>query len=244
MPSHHRLHSRVLSVIRLDLGVRDAMYRLFVTYYDRADRICFDKQLSEKDEVITIWHDGVLCGFTTLQWFLFSHEGREVSVIFSGDTIIDRRYWGHQELAAAWLRQVGLWSQRCPDRPLYWLLIVKGHRTYRYMPAFGIEFVPNWREGAGTQELLSLRDGLARHRFGGEFDAGTGVARFRNGNRLRPEIAQPTERERCRPDVAFFLESNPGYAEGDELVCLCPLTPENMRPFGRRIYEQGRRSVC
>jgi hypothetical protein len=218
------------------------MYRLFETYYDGADRDCFEKDLGEKNEVVTIWHDGVLCGFTTSQWYLFAHEGREVAVLYSGDTIIDQRYWGHQELASAWLRQVGHWARQCPDCPLYWLLIVKGHRTYRYMPAFGLEFVPNWRETSNTAGLLSLRNALARHRFGDEFDERTGVVRFRDGNRLRSSLAHPTERERNKPDVAFFLESNPGYINGDELVCLCPLTAENMRPFGRRIYEQGRRA--
>jgi len=243
MQSRLGFESRVLPVPQLDPVLRDAMRGLFATCYDGTDRDIFNEDLNEKDEVVTIWQSGVLCGFTTLKWYLFPHEGRQVAILFSGDTIMDRRHWGHLELASAWLTRVGQWSRRRPECPLYWLLTVKGHRTYRYMPTFGIEFVPNWRDDANTAHLLSLRNALARHRFGDAFDERGGVVRFSGtGNRLRPEIALPTERERGRPDVAFFLERNPGFANGDELVCLCPLKAENMRPFGRRIYEQGRRT--
>ena len=241
MSSHLGLESRVIPVPQLDPDMREAMYRLFAMYYDGADRTRFDHDLSTKDEVVTIWHAGALCGFTTLQWFPFTQDGRDIAVLFSGDTIMERLHWGHPALASAWLRRVGQWSRRRPQCPLYWLLIVKGHRTYRYMPAFGIDFVPSWRTGPSTEALLKLRNALARYRFGDAFDERDGVVRFGDTrNRLKPALAQPTQRERTRPDVAFFLERNPGFVNGDELVCLCPLTPENMRPFGRRIYEQGR----
>jgi len=44
------------------------------------------------------------------------------------------------------------------------------------------------------------------------------------------------------PEVAFFLARNPGYARGDELVCLCELAAEKLRPLARRIFcdESGR----
>jgi hypothetical protein len=243
MSSDHHLEPRVFPVAQIDAALRETMYRLFATYYDGADRSLFDCDLNKKHEVVTVWHAGELRGFTTLHWSLFSNDGRDIAVLYSGDTIMDRRHWGHHTLASAWLRRVGHWSRQRPDCPLYWLLIVKGHRTYRYMPAFGIEFVPNWRNGPNTEALLTLRNALARHRFGGSFNEHDGVVRFRETrNRLKPDVARPTERERSKPDVAFFLERNPGYAKGDELVCLCPLVPSNMRPFGRRIYEQGRRA--
>jgi hypothetical protein len=47
--------------------------------------------------------------------------------------------------------------------------------------------------------------------------------------------------ETSRPDVAFFLRSNPGYTQGDELVCLTELSCSNLRPLARRVFEQGLR---
>ena len=65
---------------------------------------------------------------------------------------------------------------------------------------------------------------LARQRFGDAFDAGA-----RRG--VVSAVARPPEAglggDRAgrggAPDVAFFLRRNPGYAAGDELVCLTEL---------------------
>jgi hypothetical protein len=39
--------------------------------------------------------------------------------------------------------------------------------------------------------------------------------------------------------VRFFLDANPGYAAGDELVCLAPLDADNMKLFARQCFERG-----
>jgi hypothetical protein len=36
------------------------------------------------------------------------------------------------------------------------------------------------------------------------------------------------------PDLEFFSHANPGHAEGDMLVCLCPLNMANWLSIGRR----------
>jgi hypothetical protein len=59
---------------------------------------------------------------------------------------------------------------------------------------------------------------------------------------LRPKWAAPSERERRREDVDFFLRRNPNYVDGDELVCLCHLSLSNMRPYARRLFSDGIRN--
>jgi hypothetical protein len=39
--------------------------------------------------------------------------------------------------------------------------------------------------------------------------------------------------------VRFFLEKNPGYARGDELVCVAEISPGNMRGLARRMLLDG-----
>jgi hypothetical protein len=88
--------------------------------------------------------------------------------------------------------------------------------------------------------LLPIRDALASEMFGNAFDPVSGIIHFPEprGN-LLPDWAAPSERERRLPDVAYFLQANPGYAEGDELACLCEITRANMRPLTRRWFDQG-----
>jgi hypothetical protein len=52
-------------------------------------------------------------------------------------------------------------------------------------------------------------------------------------------VAMVEPDEAARPDVAFFLRSNPGYVHGDELVCLTELAPHNLRPIARRVFGRG-----
>ena len=37
------------------------------------------------------------------------------------------------------------------------------------------------------------------------------------------------------PHIAFFLERNPGFVRGDELVCLTRIDEQNLTPAGRRM---------
>jgi len=61
-----------------------------------------------------------------------------------------------------------------------------------------------------------------------------GVLAYRHPtDRLRPGIAGISESNLRIPDVAFFATSNPGWTEGYDLVCLCELAPENLRPSMR-----------
>ncbi len=234
------LNAEVLDVRSLDQSVREAMFTLFSGHYSGTSRARFERDLSEKDSVILLRDDtGKVCGFSTLMTFPFRHEGRDLRIVFSGDTIIERAHWGSQSFSYAWIRHIGKLARQAPEVPLFWLLIVKGHRTYRYLPAFGLRFVPDWR-GDEDSRLMKLRDAVAASRFGIAYDATTGLVRHApSQGHLLPEYADISERERKRADVRYFLKRNPGYAQGDELVCLCELGPGNMRPLTRRLFVQG-----
>ena len=39
--------------------------------------------------------------------------------------------------------------------------------------------------------------------------------------------------------MRFFLEKNPGYARGNELVCVAELAPENMKGLAQRLLLEG-----
>lgn len=234
------LHASVIDVSALTQSVRDEMYALFARHYAATNRQRFESDLAAKDRVVML-RDSVrqLRGFSTLAVSALNISDTSLRVVFSGDTIIDPRSWGSQAFAFAWIRLIGRIAAEAPDLPLYWLLIVKGHRTYRYLPTFGLRFVPDWRT-PDDPRLVALRNAIAEHYFGADYDARRGIVTYRSSRgHLGPALAHPTARECARDDVRFFLERNPGYVKGDELVCLCALTLGNMRPLTRRLFLQG-----
>ena len=216
------------------------MWALYRRFYSGTRRELFERDLAQKDSLLLL-HDAEqrIQGFSTIHVGLTEFEGAPVRFVFSGDTIVDRAYWGSQALAFTWLRYVGELKRERPELPLFWFLIVKGHRTFRYLPAFAHEFYPHWERGTPAR-MAALMNKLARERFGAAFDDVNGVIRYPESHgHLAEPVAEANEREAGREDVSFFLRRNSGYRNGDELVCLCELSSENLRPLARRLFERA-----
>src|SRR5262249_26242236 len=150
--------------------------------------------------------------------------GRPVKALFSGDTIVDRDHWGDNALAHVWGCLALSLIDDHAGAELYWFLISKGYRTYRFLPLFFHEFYP--RHDAPTPaEVKAVLDGLGRHKYPATYDAAAGVVRAdRFKDRLRPGLAELTPQRLRDPHVRFFAERNPGHVHGEELCCLAPLT--------------------
>lgn len=215
------------------------MFDLFARHYRDVTRLNFEADLAGKDLVILLHDRGVPVGFTTLSFSTMNLGSRRIAIVFSGDTIIDPAYWGEQVLARVWLERIGQFAARHRDCEVYWFLIVKGHRTYRYLPTFAVDFVPKASGGDGA-DLVALRNAIAADRFGDCFDPASGIIRFPEPRgRLAEALVEPDLRELANPHVRFFLAANPGFRKGDELACLCSLAPDNMRPRARRWFTDG-----
>ena len=216
---------------------RDDMWALYQFWYDASSPELFLSDLSTKTEVLLVSHQGRLVGFTTLETFPWQRGGLSLKIVYSGDTIVDPFHWGQQALAFAWIRRVGQIKHEQPQLPLYWLLIVKGHRTFKYLPTFSRTFYPHWKDR--NEELQELADELARDKFGHHYNPESGVVEFtRSRGQLKPTIAEPSATELRKECVRFFLEKNPNFRIGHELVCICALEESNLKPLPRRLFRQ------
>ncbi len=227
------------SIVRTsELGERRIaeMSALYLDNYAGSNGDLFRSDLMEKDHALLVFSADALVGFTTILNYEVEWQAKDTGIIFSGDTIVDPRHWGQRELAFAWLQYVGRIKAALPDRPLYWFLLVKGHRTYRYLSVFARHFYPSWRDSE-FDRLKPLADFLASARYGTDYDRQTGVVEFAESRgHLRPAIARPDADELKRQDVGFFLARNPGYLRGNELVCVCELAVDNLKPMAARFF--------
>ena len=213
---------------KLPLATHAEMLALMREFFADVDRIRFESDLTEKDWVILLQDNGRLRGFSTLQLYTTEVNGSPIRVIYSGDTIVHRDAWGSSALARTWLNAVRGWQS---DIPLYWLLITSGFRTYRFLPVFWKEFWPR-HDAVQRPPLLDV---LARQRFGRQFDPESGLVRFGMPQVLRNGLKEIPSGRLTDPHIGFFAHANMGHMHGDELVCLCPLTPANQTPIGRRL---------
>jgi hypothetical protein len=237
----NHLNSGVVPISALSAADRSEMWELYRRFYEGTGPALFDADLAQKESLVLLRDaDGRIQGFSTIAIGTTDLDDRPIRYVFSGDTIIDRAHWGTQALAFCWLRFVGEIKRERPEVPLYWFLIVKGHRTFRYLPTFAHEFYPHWRNSTPSA-MTALLNKLARERFGDAFDSANGLIRYpESRGHLVPAWAEVTEREAEREDVNFFLRRNAGYRRGDELVCLCELSANNLRPLARRLFDGTR----
>lgn len=231
------LRGRLLAVVDLTTDQRAEMVSLMDAYYVNVRRPQFERDLDEKRWVIWIEEEAThqLRGFSTQMLLHVTVHGRAVAALFSGDTIVARDCWHEQALTHVWGRLALALIDRYPPGSLYWFLISKGYKTYRFLPVFFREFYPR-PETDPPGEIREVLEALGRHKFGGAYDSESGVLRAWPGkDRLREGVAEVTPERLKDPYVQFFLKKNPLHAEGNELCCIAPLTRENFTAAAYRV---------
>ncbi|MEB3188271.1 MAG: hypothetical protein VKP72_12625 [bacterium] len=213
------------------------MFELLSTFFDGATRPDFEADLDEKRWVVLLSDrtSGELQGFSTLMLLEVEVEGEVIQAVFSGDTIVHRDFWGEAELASVWGRFVFSLTEFMPGRRLFWFLISKGYRTYKFLPVYFNSFYP--RHDVPTPKFeAALMRALAERKYPGHYNPEKGILHFAGGkDRLVPDLAEVSESRLRDPHIRFFQERNPGYVNGDELVCLAELSAANLRPIAHRI---------
>lgn len=230
--------TKFTTTARLNQSTQEKMAELYLANYDGTNLSLFQADLVDKDEVLLLYSDSNLVGFTTFKIYLKDWNNQQIKILYSGDTIVDRNHWGQQALAFAWIGRMGEIKRQDPDIPFYWFLLVKGHRTFKYMPVFGKSFYPNW--SIDRSDLKPLAIILAEEKFGSEFNSTTGVVEFKTSRgHLKAEIANPSEEDMTKEAVQFFVARNPNYINGHELVCICEMEEHNMKPLTKRLFRKS-----
>lgn len=198
------------------------MHALFETYYDHGPLDTFMSDLEKKDGVFLVRRkrDHTIVGFSTLGIYHFQHQGRRVTGLFSGDTIIDKAYWGTRALQSAFARKVLIEALKRPFSKQYWLLISKGYKTYLLLARNFPVYYPDHR-----QENTGLKDVVVHYcemLYPGHLDQERMVLTFGDeANCLKGDVAPITQEMRqADPAIDFFAQRNPHWAQGHELPCV------------------------
>jgi hypothetical protein len=239
-----KLIGRLVNVEDVTPQDRDVMFGLMDRHYAQVAREVFETDLAEKQWVIQVLdpHTEMVCGFSTQMMLKVAVAGRSVRALFSGDTIIAREHWGDSTLASVWGQLALSLVDAFGEGDLYWFLISKGYKTYRFLPVFFREFYP--RHDAPTPAWArEVIDVLGRTRYPDAYDPAAGIIRAGPGkDRLRDGVADITPERLRDPHVRYFAERNPGHAQGAELCCLAPLYRDNFNLAALRVL--GRRPVA
>lgn len=228
----------VCTIAELSKAEKESMFLLMGEFYDNVDKQIFLHDLHQKDWCITLRDKtGKILGFSTQKLTEINIGKQRVHGIFSGDTIIHKEHWGSMELFRIFARKFIRMGEDYPI--LYWFLISKGYKTYKLLPTFFREFYPNYRQAA-PPEIKAVIDAFGTGCYPGCYLASDGVIHYNAvKDRLKEGVADITASRMKDPDIAFFLKNNPGYRQGDDLVCLTVLKKENLIPKSHNILFGG-----
>jgi hypothetical protein len=235
-----RLTAAAVPCGRLTGQERDETYALLRQYFAGTERARFNADLDEKDTVLLLRDSssGRVQGFSTLMRMNADIDGEPIVAFFSGDTIIDRSYWGETILSRIWAQvvfgEVDVLARECPGTRAYWFLICSGYKTWRFLPLFFRQFYPH-AEAPTPPEYQRILDTLGARKFGDQYVAGSGIVRFHAATPLRRGVADLTDQRLRDPHVAFFARINPGHTDGDELACVAELSRSNLTRAGLKM---------
>jgi hypothetical protein len=224
-----------------DLTVHEIMdmYRLMADNYTEMSFENFTRDLKAKTVVLLLLDDQqTIQGFTTFVANPKMRGTEQFNILFSGDTIISPQYWGTMALINGWYQVVAQFLKTDLSKPWYWFLMSKGHRTYMYLPLFFERYYPALEPNRNAIELRSIAHTVASILYPKNWLPEAGVIRFEQSNgALTPKLAAGTYQRQHNAQVAFFLQKNPNFEAGDELVCISALNPENFRGSARTTME-------
>lgn len=211
----------------------EQMYVLMERYYENVSRRHFERDLYKKSGVLVVYDSHhQICGFTTYALYRTESQGESISVLYSGDTIIEQAYWG----AMSTTRQFTALLSHCltlSSNRLYWFLLSKGFRTYQLLPLYFKNFFPTFERETPVFEKQLIQY-LSQVQFGDAFCDSKGIIQFGlQGDYLKKQFDQ-TNHASQSPHVNFFLKRNPNYHLGDNLPCLAEITERNFQPIVTR----------
>lgn len=227
MRPHIDLVAKLVPVDRLTAQQKRRMFQLMCKYYTSIDEETFHSDLNRKDAAILLINPRFqfIEGFSTLKNVAIPLDGKIISGVFSGDTVLEKIYWGNRVLGRAFLKYMFMQKMRRPFKPLYWYLISKGYKTYLLMANNFGDHYPRYERVIPDREQRIMTS-VYTAMFGDQYDPSTNVMRFaKSSSCLKGNVAdiEPHLLQK-HPRIAFFQNANPLWQEGAELCCIAKMT--------------------
>ncbi|TVP55368.1 MAG: hypothetical protein EA349_09550 [Halomonadaceae bacterium] len=220
------IYARYYPINRLSVHDIRQMYQVFQKYYSYTDIDTFLKDLSQKDGLILVRNraEHRVVGFSTVRSMQMKAGALKGRGIFSGDTILEKAYWGGSAMHLAFYRYLVWQKLRHPFQPVFWMLISKGYKTYLLLANNLQRYYPHPENQ--DADLGRMVEDYCAELFPGYYDADRKLLDFGEQSQcLKEDVAGVSdELRRKQPKIRFFEQCNPTWQRGTELPCLGMVT--------------------
>ncbi len=238
-----KIFNETKRVTDLSDSEKATMFGLLAHEFLGANHSDFVRDLEEKDIVMLLRkerYDGEIVGFSTQMIIDLEFRGRKVKAIFSGDTTVLEQYRSSPglgiEMGKNFMKALG----QFPEHEIFYVLISKGWRTYKVLPFFFKHFAPKFDTETQASEK-SVMDAIGFLKYPREYDSKKGLIIFsRETQRLVPGSIDALPPRDPDDHIKFFLEHNPTYLSGTELVCVGRVSVDNFSAPMTRLIRSTR----
>lgn len=207
---------------KIDIDKLKTMYSIYEQYYENTNFSVFVEDFRKKSGALVIFNieSNEIVGFSTVAIQHFYFKGKDYTVLFSGDTVILKEYWGARTLQSTMFKLILKLRVKYPFNELYWLLISKGYKTYLLLANNYYAYYPNIMNK--NQHLSAVVEHYCENFFGKYYNKEMGLLNFGNDYQpLKSEVAPITDEMRINnPKIEFFEKLNPTWKVGTELPCI------------------------
>jgi hypothetical protein len=220
----------------------NAIWALTSEFFD-VERNFAEAELRKRQSIAMFRAGSALVGMAAIDIYPATFRGRRLAVIATAHVLIRAPWRGRNLIQKLGARTYLRARLRHPLRPIYWFFDTFSYKSYLLLPR---NFHTWWpRHDRPTPEpLLALMDQLATQTYGPAWRPARGLAVRSGQKRLRETAAPLVLPPDASLDLQFFARTNPGHAEGDMLICLCPLTLSNWLSLARKaLLRRTRRAT-
>jgi len=212
------------------------MHKVFVQYYHNADLHTFVTDMGKKTGVILLQEKGSnrIVGFSTWTELNINQNGDKSIGIFSGDTVVEKEYWGNKELQKTFVKQLLKTKIKNPKTPVFWLLISKGYKTYLLLTNNFPKHYPSHEKN--NIKLESIVDEYCEQLYPSAYNKENRLLDFGDDYQfLKGDVAEITDDMTDEnPKIRHFAKLNPSWQQGTELPCVGEVSVHMMWNFMRK----------
>jgi hypothetical protein len=232
----------VLAPAALSASQWNDVWELTCEFYD-VERGYAEAELRRRQSIALFVMNDALLGMASIDVYSARFRGRGLMIINTSHVLLRENWRGRNLLQKLGFRTFVKTRLRHPFRPIYWFFDSFSYKSYLLLPRNFRRFWPRYDEPM-PEERAALMNQLASEMYGPAWRPAHGVAVRSGQKRMRPTTAPLVVGEDSDPNLQFFARANPGHAEGDMLICLCPLTLENWVALTRKaLHRRAMRRV-
>jgi hypothetical protein len=206
-------------------------FKVLSAHFDGVTESDFRSDLAEKESVAILKGD-VVHGFSTLVTLKIEVGGEVKNVVFSGDTAVDPLYRNQFGLGKC-LGQYSIAKlEQLAGTDLWYVLISKGWGTYKATNFLFENFTPS--PSFFDPEFISIGKAFVARKYPERIlEREEVLVALNDSQRLKAgsaDVSVPgTDLGR------YFIDHNPDYLRGDELVCVAKVSHDNFTPQFKRV---------